>query len=74
MGRLPSLTARQLLALLKRGGFIEEYQRGSHLYLVHPITERRTSIPMHPGTIKRGLMKHIMRQAGLGEEEFRDLI
>ncbi|HUP23214.1 MAG TPA: type II toxin-antitoxin system HicA family toxin [Thermoanaerobaculia bacterium] len=36
MSRLPSLRARELIAALKRSGFVESHQRGSHLYLYHP--------------------------------------
>jgi len=30
-----------------------------------------TSVPMHPGDLKRSLLKEIIRQAGLTEDQFR---
>lgn len=59
---------------LKKAGFLELEQRGSHLAFWHPETKRQTTVPMHSGDIKRGLMKQILKQAGLSEAEFRKLI
>ena len=71
MSRLPNATARQLVQELKRAGFVVDGQRGSHLYLWHDGKRLITSVPMHPGDVKRSLLKHIIRQAGLSESEFR---
>ena len=72
--RLPNVTARQVVAALKRGGFRELRQKGGHLHLIHPATDAITTIPMHPGDLKRPLLKAILRQAGLSEDEFRELL
>jgi predicted RNA binding protein YcfA (HicA-like mRNA interferase family) len=48
--RLPSFKPRDLVALLKRAGFTEEYQDSSHLYLRHPETRRTTCVPSTPAT------------------------
>jgi predicted RNA binding protein YcfA (HicA-like mRNA interferase family) len=74
MSRLPALTARQMVKALLKAGFLEEHQRGSHLSLCHPVTHRVTVVPMHPGDLHRGLMKAILKQAGLSEEEFRKFL
>ncbi len=74
MSRLPTLHPRQLVAALKRAGFIEHHQTGSHLYLWHPSRERMTSVPMHARDLKRGTAKAILKQAGLTEDEIRDLL
>ncbi|MGA2736362.1 MAG: type II toxin-antitoxin system HicA family toxin [Bryobacteraceae bacterium] len=53
MPQLPSLTARKVVRALKRAGFVEDRQRGSHLVLMHPETKARTVVPIHAGqTIK----------------------
>ncbi len=72
--RLPGVTAREVVAALKRGGFRELHQKGSHLYLWHDGKKLLTGVPMHPGDMGRGLVKKIIKQAGLSEEEFRSLI
>lgn len=72
--RLPTLRPRAVVAALKKAGFIEHAQRGSHLALKHPGTMRRTVVPMHSGDLNRGLLKEIIKQAGLTEDEFRSLL
>lgn len=75
MARLSSLTAREVLRALKRAGFVEDRQRGSHLVLVNPETKARTVVPVHAGrTIKEPLLRAIIRDAGLTAEGFLDLI
>jgi predicted RNA binding protein YcfA (HicA-like mRNA interferase family) len=46
MSTFPSLTARQVVGALKRAGFVEDRQRGSHLILIHPETKSRTVVPV----------------------------
>ena len=74
MTRLPTLNARQVIQALERGGFYRGHQRGSHLILYHPITERMTTVPIHPGDLRRGLLRQIIKQAGLTERTFRPLL
>jgi predicted RNA binding protein YcfA (HicA-like mRNA interferase family) len=74
-GRLPACTARDIDAALRRGGFIMVHQRGSHRYYTSPVTgEVITTVPMHSGDLKRSLLKKIIRDTGLSEEEFRKLL
>jgi predicted RNA binding protein YcfA (HicA-like mRNA interferase family) len=68
------LQARELVAALKRAGFVEHHQTGSHLYLWHPTKKRMTSVPMHPGDLKRGTTQAILKQAGLTEADLRHLL
>lgn len=75
MKKLPSLTARQVVRTLKRFGFQEDRQKGSHLVLINPVTKRRTIVPIHPGkTIKKPLLKSIIeKDIGVSIEEFLKL-
>ena len=73
--RLASCTARDVDRALQRGGFKVVHQRGSHRYYASPKTGKVvTSVPMHPGDLKRPLLKKIIRDAGLTEDEFRGLL
>ncbi|MCC6394930.1 MAG: type II toxin-antitoxin system HicA family toxin [Bryobacterales bacterium] len=75
MARLPSLTTRRVVRALKRAGFVEDRQRGSHLILVHPETGARTVVPIHSGrTIKEPLLRAFIRDAGLTSDEFLGLV
>lgn len=55
---------------LKRLGFYEHTQRGSHLTLKHPAKMERVVIPMHSGEIiKLGTLKYILQQADISVKE-----
>jgi len=65
-------SAREVLAKLLRAGFVELRQTGSHKILRHP-DGRQTYVAMHPGTLPTGTFRKILKQAGLTEEQFRNL-
>lgn len=69
------MTSRKVVRALKRAGFVEDRQRGSHLIMVHPETKARTVVPIHPGrTIKEPLLRAIIRDARLTIDGFLGLI
>ena len=74
MTRLPTLTARKIIKALDQAGFEIERQTGSHIILRNPISLRTTCVPLHGKDVKRSLMKEILRQAGLTEKEFQELL
>ena len=65
-------SAREVLARLCRAGFVEARQSGSHKVLRHP-DGRQTYVSMHPGTLPSGTFHRILKQAGLTEQQFRQL-
>jgi predicted RNA binding protein YcfA (HicA-like mRNA interferase family) len=66
---------RQIVQTLKRLGFEEQRQRGSHLHMRRPADGRRVTVPMHPGrTIPTGTLRAILRDADVSVDEFRDLL
>lgn len=67
-------TPNRLVRALKRAGFVELSQRGSHMTLYNAATGCQTTIPIHGGDLKRGLMKKVLKQAGLSEDDLRDLM
>jgi len=74
MTRLPTLNARKVMAALKRAGFEESKRHGSHVYFWHPTRKLETCVPTHSGDLKRSLVRAILQQAGLTEEQFRQLL
>jgi len=67
--RLPTLTARQLISVLQRRGFVRVRQSGSHAVFRHP-DGRRTTVPIHSDRdLGRGLLRQIMRDADLTVED-----
>jgi len=75
MAKLPSVNARRLIRALKRAGFVEDRQKGSHLILMHPSSRVRTVVPVHSGrAIKGPLLRAILRDANLNVAEFIELL
>ncbi len=69
--KLPSFTARQVISILKKHGFVLDRQSGSHAVLIHS-DGRRTTVPIHG---KRDLGKGLLRQIiGDAELTLDDLI
>ena len=68
--KLPILSGEEICKILKKLGFEEIRQRGSHRYLKHP-DGRCTTVPIHPGRdVGRGLLREIVNDIGLKREEF----
>ena len=74
MSKLPSLTGKEIVSLLKKGGFIVERQRGSHVFLKHE-DGRATVVPVHSGeTIGPGLLSKILRDVEMTKEELLEVL
>ena len=73
-GRLPGLTAKEIVKALLKAGFISQRQKGSHLPLRHPETKHTTVVTMHSGEVPRVFLKTILKQARISEDEFRTLV
>ena len=72
MKNLPSLKAKEVVKVLKRLGFEEDRQKGSHLILINNFSHKRTVVPMHHGKdIKKSLLKRIIvEDAGITIDDF----
>ena len=72
LARLPGARAKEVIHALERAGFVAEPQKAtSHVILRHPRTKRTTSVPVHSKELPRWLMKKIIKDAGLSEDQFR---
>lgn len=70
MPKIPSLKPREVVKKLKRLGFIEHHQVGSHLTMKNQTTGRRAVVPMHLRDIKKGTLLSLLREAGIDKTEF----
>lgn len=68
--RLPILRAREVIKLLKKVGFYEDHQKGSHLTFRSEERKCSVVIPVHPGTLPKGTLRAIIRQAKMTVREF----
>jgi predicted RNA binding protein YcfA (HicA-like mRNA interferase family) len=74
MARLPNVRAKEVIKALEKAGFELQRQKGSHVSLYHPVLDRATVVPLHSGEFPRWLLKKIIKDAGLTEHEFRELL
>lgn len=70
MSIIPILTPKQLLGVLLKAGFRVIRQKGSHILLKHPITQRSTTIAMHGKDFSRKMISKILKQSGVSVQEF----
>jgi predicted RNA binding protein YcfA (HicA-like mRNA interferase family) len=74
MAKLPHVTGREILAALKRGGFVESHVKGSHHFLRRP-GGKLFPVPVHAGeTVPSGTLKSILRLAELTAEDLVALL
>lgn len=74
MGRLSGFRYRDVVAKLRKAGFVFDRQaKGSHEIWWNPTTRVRTTLVNHPGTLPEGTLRAIIKQAGLTVEEFLKL-
>lgn len=69
---LSDLPVRKVTRVIESLGFTYVRTKGSHAVYRHP-DGRAVVIPQH-GTIKRGTLASILRQAGIKPDEFRELL
>ena len=74
MSRLPRVSATELLRALRRDGWVDDHQTGSHIILIHPTKQGRVSVPFHRGTMRTGTIEGIVKQAGLSADDLRRLL
>ena len=73
MSKLPVVSGAECVKALGKVGFIFFRQRGSHITMVRKSPPSQTTIPNHK-ELDRGMLRAIIRQAGLTVEEFRELL
>jgi len=56
----------ELFRLLKKDGWIQIRQNGSHVILEHPIKKEQLTVPYHASKgVKKGLLTAILKQADI---------
>ena len=75
MPRLPRVRAAEIAKAMERSGFSLSRTRGSH-HIYHSADGTRRVVVPHHGSrvVPPGTVANILRQAGISDEEFRDLL
>ena len=69
---LRPLRAREVIRKLERAGFRLARQRGSHARHLNR-EDQGVTVPIHPGDSPIPVVRSIMRQAGISQEEWDEL-
>ena len=59
------MTPREIIKHLKKNGFEEISQNGSHVKMKNQVTGKTVIVPYHSKAMKKGLEQAILKQAGL---------
>ena len=75
MPKLPSVSGERVVRALKRAGFVQLRQKGSHVSLERKIDGKiwKTVVPMH-SELAKGTLADILKQCGLTVAEFLELL
>ena len=70
MPKIHPLDSQKLIKILEKFGFRVVRQKGSHVIRMNE-KKTRIVVPVHPGRkVKPGLVRAIMREAGISRDEF----
>jgi predicted RNA binding protein YcfA (HicA-like mRNA interferase family) len=75
MPKLPSVSGERVIKALKRAGFVQLRQKGSHVSLEKRVGDRvwKTVVPMH-SEVAKGTLSDILKQCDLTLAEFLELL
>lgn len=73
MNKLPVISGQDCVKALKKAGFYFKRQEGSHIILRRDNPFAQLVVPEHK-ELDRGTLRAIIRQAGLGVNEFINLL
>lgn len=59
------MTVKEIIKILKKDGWYDVSQDGSHRQFKHPSKKGKVTVPVHNGDIAKGTLNSILKQAGL---------
>lgn len=72
MSLLPIISGDEFVKAVRKIGYDWDHTEGSHMILLHP-SRRRLSVPRHK-ELGRGLLRALIRDAGLNMDDFIGLL
>ncbi|MGE3278366.1 MAG: type II toxin-antitoxin system HicA family toxin [Candidatus Altimarinota bacterium] len=75
MPKLPIISGKNLLKVLKKAGYIEVRKKGSHVFVEQKSSERSTVIPVHANEdLGKGILKRILNDLEISVDELIEMI
>ncbi len=74
MPKLPSVTSKKLIKILKTFGFELDHFTGSHFIFYNRQTKKRQLVPYHIKNLPKGTLMSILREVGISRKEFENLL
>lgn len=75
MPRIPTISSRKLIKVLKKDGFVQDHIQGSHYIFYHPKKNITVSVPVHKGRdLGRGITQAILKDAKISTKDFLKLL
>lgn len=73
--KLPSVSGRDMLRVLRRDGWTIRTVNGSHHQHVHPTKPGKVTVPVHGSrNLSIAVVRSIMTQASLSADDVRELL
>jgi predicted RNA binding protein YcfA (HicA-like mRNA interferase family) len=73
MAKLPVCSGTEAVRVFEKTGWKKSRQKGSHISLVKPGNPAVLTVPLHR-ELKPGLLRGLIRIAGMSVDEFVDLL
>ncbi len=75
MPKLPVISSRKFIKVLKKAGYTLDHTEGSHFVFYHPVKKIRVSVPVHQGRdLGQGITLTLIKDAKLTRDEFLKLL
>lgn len=73
--KFANIKPREIIRALEKGGFFIHETHGSHVQLEHPTKPGRITVPYHTRfDVPKHIVRSIIKQAGLTNDEFAELL
>lgn len=75
MPRLPVLSGKELVTALKKAGFVEVRQKGSHVSMQKITLDKtyKTVVPLHK-ELAKGTLLDILHQTGMSRDDLFEIL
>ena len=74
MAKLPNITPKKLVKILKSLGFQLDHSTGSHFVFYNPKNKKRAIVSYHKKDLPKGTIMSIIKEAGISKKELEELL